>query len=88
MNNTKEDEEYEVWILPLWAADTIMETLALDSVSSSIDEDIRNEIQKACDETRTKSVPIKSRGGWISEFIRHHFESYEEYHDSCDPEDC
>ena len=41
-----------IWILPKWAADVIMDTLARDARSSFIDESIQKEIANAYNEVK------------------------------------
>ena len=40
-------DQFEVWVLPAWASNTIMETLSMDAESSVIDPELRKEIKKA-----------------------------------------
>lgn len=40
-------DQFEVWVLPAWASNTIMETLAMDADSITIEPELRKEIRKA-----------------------------------------
>ena len=46
----------EVWTMPSWASDTLMETLQIDLESSAIDMEIRNDLRKALDSVSMKTV--------------------------------
>lgn len=45
-------KNYEIWVLPHWAATTIAETIAMDAESSFIDKEIRDDINKAQDQMK------------------------------------
>lgn len=40
-------DKFEVWVLPAWASNTIMETLSMDAESSTFDLELRKEIKRA-----------------------------------------
>lgn len=44
---TEMKDQFEVWVLPAWASNTIMETLSVDADSSTIDPELRKEIKRA-----------------------------------------
>ena len=53
MSNGSETER-EIWSMPVWASEVIMETLGLDIDSKSIDSDIREDIEEAVNEIETR----------------------------------
>jgi hypothetical protein len=82
-----EMERTEVWVLPAWASDVIMETLAMDSDSSMIETELRTEIRKAMNHVHMNHVPIKTRPEWVEQHVRHFLSLYEDYHESQDSSD-
>ena len=55
-------DKFEVWVLPAWASNTIMETLSMDAESSMIDPELRKEIKKAAYECVLVDCPKGNRG--------------------------
>lgn len=79
-----EMERIEVWVLPAWASDKIMEHLAMDSESSTIEPEEQSEIRKAMNNVWMNHVPIKTRPEWVSQHAQHFIGLYEDYHESQD----
>jgi len=73
-------EEFEVWLLPTWASDIIMETLAMDAESSMIEHELREQIKKAYDRVGTWTVPIKTEEEPLQEFIGANVKVFKEYY--------
>ena len=77
-------EHLEVWVLPSWASDVIIETLFMDSESSMIEQDLRTKIRKAMNHIRINHVQIKTKPEWVEQHARHFLGLYEDYHESQD----
>ena len=73
-------EEFEVWLLPTWASDIIMETLAMDAERSMIEHELREQIKKAYDRVGTWTVPIKTEETPLQWFIHNKVGDYKEYY--------
>jgi hypothetical protein len=55
------DETPVQWTMPQWASDLLMETLQMDSESSSFDADLRREISEALETVSTVQAAQDSR---------------------------
>ena len=70
-------DKFEVWVLPAWASNTIMETLSMDAESSMIDPELRKRNQKADIECVLVDCPKGNRGRTTSRL--HQKESLERF---------
>jgi hypothetical protein len=74
-------DQFEVWVLPAWASNTIMETLSMDAESSMFEPELREEIKKAQLNVSWFTVPIATEEEPLQDFIKDKLDFFKEYHE-------
>lgn len=69
-------DQFEVWVLPAWASNTIMETLSMDAESSMIDPELRKEIKKAQLHVHWWTVPYATENEKLQDVIKMSIERF------------
>lgn len=69
-------DQFEVWVLPAWASNTIMETLAMDMDSNTIEPELREEIRKAAGSVAWFTVFNAKEEEKLQDFIKDSLERF------------
>tara|TARA_Y100001973_G_C5118300_1_gene291349 strand:- start:753 stop:980 length:228 start_codon:yes stop_codon:yes gene_type:complete len=69
-------DQFEVWVLPAWASNTIMETLAMDADSITIEPELRKEIKKAAMSVAWFTVFNATEEEKLQDFIKESLERF------------
>ena len=81
MEKEMKEQEFEVWVLPTWASNTIMKTLTMDARSSTLDTELQEEIKNAYRSVSWWTVPIATEEEPLQDFIKGKLDFFKEYHD-------